>query len=62
MREPADIGKITDLRETILRDYRMKTADLGYDETRYEAAVQAIRALGYELWMARQWLSSGPHK
>lgn len=54
--------RITSLREAVLSDYRKKVADLGYDETRHEQAVGAIRSLGYEAWMARKWLASGPRK
>ena len=62
MREPADIGKIEDLRETILRDYRMKVVDLGYDDTRHRAAEDALHSLGYERHDCRRWLASKAQK
>ena len=58
MREHKDIGKTLEQLQTLLSEYQKKVLDLKYDQTRFDETVKAIRALGYERWMAEKWLSS----
>ena len=54
---PRDVYETLAQLKTILDEYWAKVADLKYDQTRFDEAVEAIHALGYDRSDARHWLT-----